>query len=79
MDLASNNFFFLPRMDDVKTKIQGYVDDINAHVENLESRGPVSKYTLPDEGLRGRCFLFSLLNNSLLKIPLLKTNDVLFT
>ncbi|CAK9309477.1 unnamed protein product [Citrullus colocynthis] len=41
-------------MDDVKTKIQGYVDEINAHVENLESRGPVSKYTLPDEGLRGR-------------------------
>lgn len=48
-------------MKDVITKIQSYVEDINAHVEDLESRGPVSKYTLPDEGIRGRCFLFSLL------------------
>nr|BAA95409.1 DIP-1 [Citrullus lanatus] len=39
---------------DVITKIQSYVEDINAHVEDLESRGPVSKYTLPDEGIRGR-------------------------
>ncbi|XP_038888364.1 acetylornithine deacetylase-like [Benincasa hispida] len=41
-------------MDYLKTKIQEYVDYINAHVEDLESRGPVSKYTLPAEGLRGR-------------------------
>ncbi|XP_038887566.1 acetylornithine deacetylase-like [Benincasa hispida] len=39
---------------DVVAKIQAYADDINANVEDLESRGPVSKYTLPEEGIRGR-------------------------
>ena len=29
-------------------KLQEYVDDINTNVENLATRGPVSKYVLPD-------------------------------
>ena len=49
---------------DVVAKISGYVNYINEHVEDLESRGPVSKYTLPDEGLRGKwvflCLCFGL-------------------
>lgn len=48
---------------DVMKKLQEYVDDINDHVESLESRGPVSKYVLPDEDLRGRCvFSFFYMN-----------------
>ncbi|KAK6934991.1 Peptidase M20 [Dillenia turbinata] len=39
---------------DVMQKLQEYVDDINAKIENLGTRGPVSKYVLPDENLRGR-------------------------
>ncbi|KAF8380691.1 hypothetical protein HHK36_028181 [Tetracentron sinense] len=39
---------------DVVKKLQEYVDDINTNIEKLESRGPVSKYVLPDENLRGR-------------------------
>ncbi|XXG77929.1 hypothetical protein AAC387_Pa08g1979 [Persea americana] len=39
---------------DVAKKLQEYVDDINANIEKLDTRGPVSKYTLPDENLRGR-------------------------
>lgn len=35
-------------------KLQEYVDDINDNIEKLDSRGPVSKYVLPDENLRGR-------------------------
>ncbi|KAM1475850.1 hypothetical protein ACFX1Q_037464 [Malus domestica] len=38
---------------DVMEKLQEYVDDINENIEKLESRGPVSKYVLPDENLRG--------------------------
>jgi acetylornithine deacetylase len=36
------------------TKLQEYVDDINDNIEKLDTRGPVSKYVLPDENLRGR-------------------------
>ncbi|VVB12689.1 unnamed protein product [Arabis nemorensis] len=39
---------------EVMTKLQGYVDDINTNIEKLETRGPVSKYILPDENLCGR-------------------------
>ncbi|KAJ0970819.1 hypothetical protein J5N97_018778 [Dioscorea zingiberensis] len=39
---------------DVVKKLQEYVDDINANIENLDTRGPVSKYVLPDENLRGQ-------------------------
>ncbi|MCO5604785.1 hypothetical protein L7F22_058956 [Adiantum nelumboides] len=42
---------------DVVTKIQEYVDDLNKNITDLESRGPVSKYTLPDEGIKGRLFV----------------------
>ncbi|XP_064989870.1 acetylornithine deacetylase-like [Musa acuminata AAA Group] len=39
---------------DVVKKLEEYVDDINANIEKLGMRGPVSKYVLPDENLRGR-------------------------
>ncbi|KAK4787276.1 hypothetical protein SAY86_011109 [Trapa natans] len=39
---------------DVMKKLEGYVSDINENIEKLDSRGPVSKYVLPDENLRGR-------------------------
>ncbi|KAB2632224.1 acetylornithine deacetylase-like [Pyrus ussuriensis x Pyrus communis] len=38
---------------DVMEKLQEYVDDINENIGKVESRGPVSKYVLPDENLRG--------------------------
>lgn len=38
----------------VVKKIKEYVDDINDNIEKLEMRGPVSKYILPDENLRGK-------------------------
>ncbi|PIA39925.1 hypothetical protein AQUCO_02600400v1 [Aquilegia coerulea] len=41
-------------IEDVTKKLQEYVDDINANIEKLGTRGPVSKYVLPDENLRGR-------------------------
>ncbi|KMZ75955.1 Acetylornithine deacetylase or succinyl-diaminopimelate desuccinylase [Zostera marina] len=44
--------FYIP-MNVVK-KIKEYVDDINDNIEKLEMRGPVSKYILPDENLRGK-------------------------
>ncbi|GMH09219.1 hypothetical protein Nepgr_011059 [Nepenthes gracilis] len=39
---------------DVIKRLQEYVDDINSNIEKLDTRGPVSKYVLPDENLRGR-------------------------
>ncbi|KAL6181086.1 hypothetical protein ACLB2K_047743 [Fragaria x ananassa] len=39
---------------DVMKKLQEYVDDINENITKLDTRGPVSKYVLPDENLRGR-------------------------
>ncbi|KAJ7555485.1 hypothetical protein O6H91_05G046000 [Diphasiastrum complanatum] len=41
-------------VSDVAKKISRYVDDINVNIENLDTRGPVSNYHLPEEGLRGR-------------------------
>ncbi|XP_006352852.1 acetylornithine deacetylase-like [Solanum tuberosum] len=41
-------------VSDVIKKLQEYVDDLNANIEKLDTRGPVSKYVLPDENLRGR-------------------------
>ena len=35
-------------------KLQEYVEDINENIEKIDTRGPVSKYVLPDEDLRGR-------------------------
>ncbi|XP_042493614.1 acetylornithine deacetylase-like [Macadamia integrifolia] len=39
---------------DVRAKLQEYVDDINANIETLDTQGPVSKYVLPEENIRGR-------------------------
>ncbi|KAI3453414.1 hypothetical protein Pfo_010077 [Paulownia fortunei] len=39
---------------DAIKKLQEYVEDLNANIEKLDTRGPVSKYVLPDENLRGR-------------------------
>lgn len=39
-------------------KLQEYVDDINTNIEKLATRGPVSKYVLPEENLRGRFWFF---------------------
>ncbi|CAL5187739.1 unnamed protein product [Lathyrus oleraceus] len=44
-------------MKDAMKKLQEYVDDINDNIQKLESRGPVSKYVLLDEKLRGRLTL----------------------
>ncbi|CAN1256754.1 Acetylornithine deacetylase [Linum perenne] len=41
-------------VSDVMKNLQKYVDDINENIEKLDTRGPVSKYVLPDENLRGR-------------------------
>ncbi|KAM1784570.1 hypothetical protein ACFX12_037572 [Malus domestica] len=51
----SGDFRLTPfyNVEDVMEKLQEYVDDINENIEKLESRGPVSKYVLPDENLRG--------------------------
>ncbi|KAI4315129.1 hypothetical protein L6164_027972 [Bauhinia variegata] len=38
---------------DVMKNLQEYVDDINENIQKLETRGPVSKYVLPDDNLRG--------------------------
>ncbi|URD77815.1 Metallopeptidase M20 family [Musa troglodytarum] len=38
---------------DAVKRLEEYVDDINANIEKLGTRGPVSKYVLPDENLRG--------------------------
>lgn len=35
-------------------KLKSYVDDLNKDIEQLPSRGPVSKYDLPEQGLRGK-------------------------
>ncbi|KAL3834955.1 hypothetical protein ACJIZ3_009691 [Penstemon smallii] len=39
---------------DVISKLKEYVDDLNANIEKLDTRGPVSKYVLPEENLKGR-------------------------
>ncbi|XP_011028189.1 PREDICTED: acetylornithine deacetylase-like isoform X2 [Populus euphratica] len=40
-------------VNDVMNKLQEYVDEINENIEKLDTRGPVSKYVLPEENLRG--------------------------
>ncbi|PPD79570.1 hypothetical protein GOBAR_DD23508 [Gossypium barbadense] len=45
---------------DVMSKLQEYVDYINENLNKLDTRGPVSKYILHDENLRGRYALFLL-------------------
>ncbi|KAL3660514.1 hypothetical protein V7S43_014658 [Phytophthora oleae] len=42
-------------MKDLIAKMNSYVDDLNADITSLEGkRGPVSKYTLPDEDRKGK-------------------------
>ncbi|CAM6125900.1 unnamed protein product [Calypogeia fissa] len=38
----------------VAKSIEGYVEDINAHITALPVRGSASKYELPDENIKGR-------------------------
>ena len=35
-------------------KLRGYVEELNADLGQLPSRGPCSRYELPDEGFKGR-------------------------
>jgi hypothetical protein len=35
-------------------KLHSYVADLNANLGQLPSRGPCSRYELPDEGFKGR-------------------------
>ncbi|KAF3791011.1 Acetylornithine deacetylase [Nymphaea thermarum] len=39
---------------DVAKKLEKYVDEINNNIEKLDTRGPVSKYVVPEENLTGR-------------------------
>ena len=39
---------------DVAEKLKAFVEDINANIEELDTRGPVSKYDIPELGIRGR-------------------------
>ena len=39
---------------DVMAAVDGYVADLNANLGALPTRGPMSKYALPAEGLSGR-------------------------
>ena len=41
-------------LSDVIASINADVDDINAHLDKLPTRGPVSTFELPAQGLRGR-------------------------
>lgn len=48
-------------VSDVIKRLKEYVDDLNQNIEKLDCRGPVSKYVLPEEDLRGRyVFVFPL-------------------
>ncbi|KAK6782957.1 hypothetical protein RDI58_020753 [Solanum bulbocastanum] len=49
-DVRLTPFYNVP---DVIQKLQEYVDDLNANIEQLDTRGPVSKYVLPEENIRG--------------------------
>ncbi|TMW55677.1 hypothetical protein Poli38472_010559 [Pythium oligandrum] len=42
-------------MKDLQAKVHSYVDELNADIASLEGkRGPSSKYTLPNENLKGK-------------------------
>ena len=56
------NFPCFGSVKEVMKKLQEYVDDINTNIEKLATRGPVSKYVLPEENLRGRFGLSSSLS-----------------
>ncbi|XP_076895184.1 acetylornithine deacetylase-like [Bidens hawaiensis] len=50
-DVRLTPFYNVP---DVIKKLNEYVEDLNKNIEKIPTRGPVSKYVLPDENLRGR-------------------------
>ncbi|XP_024985824.1 acetylornithine deacetylase isoform X2 [Cynara cardunculus var. scolymus] len=50
-DVRLTPFYNVP---DVIKKLNEYVEDLNMNIEKIDTRGPVSKYVLPDENLRGR-------------------------
>eukprot|EP01133_Synstelium_polycarpum_P019701 gene19701-23594_t len=41
-------------MEDVRSKVESYIADINANITDLRSRGPFTKYSLPAEKLCGK-------------------------
>lgn len=51
-------------LDAVKTSINGYVAEINDNPELLPTRGPFSKYVLPQENRRGSLELTWLAGSS---------------
>eukprot|EP00959_Pyramimonas_sp_CCMP1952_P409356 8579013-Pyramimonas_sp.AAC.1 len=38
---------------EVKRRVTAYVEEINKNITRLPTRGPCSKYELPEEGLKG--------------------------
>ena len=61
--LLRKNILVFRSVKEVMKKLQEYVDDINTNIEKLSTRGPVSKYVLPEENLRGRFGLSSSLSS----------------
>ena len=51
---------FLHSVNACMKKLQEYVDDINSNIEKLDTRGPVSRYVLPEENIKGRFVIFVL-------------------
>eukprot|EP00271_Cylindrocystis_brebissonii_P006292 TRINITY_DN189_c0_g1_i1.p1 TRINITY_DN189_c0_g1~~TRINITY_DN189_c0_g1_i1.p1 ORF type:complete len:435 (-),score=75.46 TRINITY_DN189_c0_g1_i1:458-1762(-) len=41
-------------LDDVMAKLKEHVQDMNSNITKLPTRGPCSKYTLPDENVSGK-------------------------
>ena len=45
---------FESSVPEVAKTLKAIVEDINANIDKLDTRGPVSKYVVPEEGIRGR-------------------------
>lgn len=56
-------------VNEVAAKLQAIVNDINANIEKLDTRGPVSKYVVPEIGLRGRFVTISIFMLLLSHLP----------
>ncbi|KAL8216386.1 hypothetical protein R6Q57_023223 [Mikania cordata] len=50
-DVRLTPFYNVP---DVINKLNEYVEDLNKNIDKIPTRGPVSKYVLPDENLTGK-------------------------
>ncbi|KAD4385070.1 hypothetical protein E3N88_25238 [Mikania micrantha] len=50
-DVRLTPFYNVP---DVIKKLNEYIEDLNKNIDKIPTRGPVSKYILPDENLTGR-------------------------